>query len=286
MHVVGDARLVAARQDIRGGWHRHLERAGRMLVQEARLVLGQAALLAEFLGDHAGLGRRSLPGGVARRGVEHRDRRFARAVAVHRLDEVARPAAAAELAVAKDVDADLLLQLQHAQDRSVFELTQVRGGQTTCAMRRVRLLDFRRSQKTADLVRAIRRRHRVQDAAAAAPAAALARSSSISVRRRILPDADLGIASVNCSLRMRLCGATRAATYAMMSSAGVGVLTTTNALGTSPASSSGLGMTAASATAGWPRRMASSSAGATCRPLYLISSLTRSTMKVSPSGST
>lgn len=74
---------------------------------------------------------------------------------------------------------------------------------------------------------------------------------------------------------------------------------TTMALGTSPAASSGIATTAQSATVGWVRMWASSSAGATCRPcrnfqwgvylfrgfigirtLTLISSLIRSTMKI------
>ena len=52
-----------------------------------------------------------------------------------------------------------------------------------------------------------------------------------------------------------------------------GVATVLNEL----ARASGLGITAASATAGWVSRRPSSSAGATCIPLYLMSSLTRST---------
>src|SRR5438105_557914 len=46
-----------------------------------------------------------------------------------------------------------------------------------------------------------------------------------------------------------------------------------------------MGMTAASATAGWVRSIASSSAGGTWKPLYLISSLRRSTIVKYPSGS-
>ena len=44
--------------------------------------------------------------------------------------------------------------------------------------------------------------------------------------------------------------------------------------------------TAASAMLGWVMSMASSSAGATWNPLYLMSSLSRSTMKISSSSST
>src|SRR4030095_7910655 len=52
-----------------------------------------------------------------------------------------------------------------------------------------------------------------------------------------------------------------------------------------PASGSGRGTTAASATAGWAQSSASSSAGATWAPLYLMSSLSRSTTNRWPSAS-
>src|SRR5713226_9321574 len=104
----------------------------------------------------------------------------------------------------------------------------------------------------------------------------------ISRRRRILPDADFGIWSMNSRCRMRLCGATRCATNAMIASPVVARdaasdLRTTKAFGTSPASSSSLRTTAQSSTAGCVSSSASSSAGATCMPLYLISSFVRST---------
>ena len=54
-----------------------------------------------------------------------------------------------------------------------------------------------------------------------------------------------------------------------------GPLTTTHALGRSPLRSSGTPATQASATAGWLVSTASSSAGATWKPLTLISSLSR-----------
>lgn len=107
----------------------------------------------------------------------------------------------------------------------------------------------------------------------------LARSCSTRWRRRILPLGDLGICGTNSSARMRLCGATRCATQAISAAGSLAAsfFSTTKALGISPASSSALGMTAASATAGWASSTPSSSDGATCMPLYLISSLTRST---------
>src|SRR5438309_2428935 len=104
-----------------------------------------------------------------------------------------------------------------------------------------------------------------------------ARSRSTSLRRRILPEADFGISSIVSTSRIFLWGATRSATNAISSSGATGDLSTTNALGTSPASSSGCGITAASATAGCVSRRASSSAGGTWYPLYLISSFSRST---------
>ena len=60
---------------------------------------------------------------------------------------------------------------------------------------------------------------------------------------------------------------------------------TTTATGTSPQRSSGRGTTAHSATAGCVPSSASSSAGATCSALTLISSLMRSTTKTLPSAS-
>src|ERR1041385_3975472 len=83
-----------------------------------------------------------------------------------------------------------------------------------------------------------------------ADGADLARSCSIKTRRRIFPDNDLGICLMNSTSRIFLCGATRAATKSIISSPDVSCLVTTNALGTSPASSSRAGMTAASAIAG------------------------------------
>src|SRR5688572_11959104 len=71
---------------------------------------------------------------------------------------------------------------------------------------------------------------------------------SLSNRRRILPDGDFGIASMNSSLRTFLYGATWPATNAMSSSAVAVPVRTTNARGTSPASGSASGTTAASAT--------------------------------------
>src|SRR5262245_41634707 len=60
----------------------------------------------------------------------------------------------------------------------------------------------------------------------------------------------------------------------------------TNAYGYSSASASRAPITAASAIAGWVSSTASSSAGGTWYPLYLISSLTRSTMYQLPLSST
>src|SRR5690242_20349282 len=92
---------------------------------------------------------------------------------------------------------------------------------------------------------------------------------------RILPDGDLGISSINSTppvihLYRAFVFSTcfwisRAIILSLSSSPTDGDLTT-NALGTSPALSSGIWMTAQSLTAGWVRRWASSSAGATWWP--------------------
>ncbi|BAS75753.1 Os01g0901550 [Oryza sativa Japonica Group] len=58
---------------------------------------------------------------------------------------------------------------------------------------------------------------------------------------------------------------------------------TMKAIGSSPASSSGYGITAASAIPGWDCRICSSSAGVTWYPLYFINSFSRSTMYRKPS---
>src|SRR5256886_9321899 len=115
---------------------------------------------------------------------------------------------------------------------------------------------------------------------------AAARSRSLSNRRRILPDGDLGIASITSITRTFLYGATCSATYAISAAGVASPFRTTNAFGTSPHSSSGMGITAASATAGCVHSSASSSAGATWKPLYLISSFNRSTIVKYPSAST
>ena len=84
----------------------------------------------------------------------------------------------------------------------------------------------------------------------ARPYALAARSRSASTRRRILPDGDFGMASITSSSRIRLCGATRDATYSMSSSGATAPDSTTKPLGASLARSSGTPMTQASATAG------------------------------------
>src|ERR1700675_2864860 len=85
--------------------------------------------------------------------------------------------------------------------------------------------------------------------------------------------------STTSTRRIFLCGATRAATNSMISSGLAGSFNTTNAFGTSSPSSSSTPITATSAMLGWESSSASSSAGATWNPLYLMSSFNRSTMK-------
>ena len=78
------------------------------------------------------------------------------------------------------------------------------------------------------------------------------------VLRRILPEGLFGILSINSTILICLYVATLDLTKDWMSPAVTLCpgLTTTNALGTSPASSSGKGITAASSTEGWDNRRA------------------------------
>lgn len=99
-------------------------------------------------------------------------------------------------------------------------------------------------------------------------------SSSLSNRRRILPLGLLGITSINSTppfshLCLALCSSTClriAATTSSSETLAASLALVTYALGTSPARSSGTGMTAQSETNSWERRWASSSAGATWLP--------------------
>lgn len=99
---------------------------------------------------------------------------------------------------------------------------------------------------------------------------------SLNSRLRIFPEGDFGMTSVNTTppfnhLWRALffsmnCWMERRVTASESSRPVEEGSLTTQARGTSPAASSGMGMTAQSATAGWSRRAASSSAGATWRP--------------------
>uniref|UniRef100_A0A182NR51 ATP-binding cassette sub-family B member 10, mitochondrial n=1 Tax=Anopheles dirus TaxID=7168 RepID=A0A182NR51_9DIPT len=105
--------------------------------------------------------------------------------------------------------------------------------------------------------------------------------SSLSCRRRILPEAFFGILSMKVTPpSSRLYTATFSAINAFNASSvtrapGFG---TTNARGTSPATGCGIPTTAASATDSCERSNSSSSAGGTWKPFTLISSFSRSVM--------
>uniref|UniRef100_A0A182Q7J1 Uncharacterized protein n=1 Tax=Anopheles farauti TaxID=69004 RepID=A0A182Q7J1_9DIPT len=107
-------------------------------------------------------------------------------------------------------------------------------------------------------------------------------------RRNILPLAVFGISSMKRTPPYsRFCSDTRLATksFTSCSDSCSPYSFTTNASGSSPARSSGTPITAASLIFGCSSSIASSSAGGTWKPLYLISSLMRSTMKNSLSSS-
>ena len=105
--------------------------------------------------------RRAAPPDVAARGVEDADGGRARDVAVDRVDEVAGPATASELAVAEDVDANLFLQLEDLQNRVVLDRAQLVQRQLALGVGDVRVLDHLGSEEAADLVGAIGGAHAV-----------------------------------------------------------------------------------------------------------------------------
>src|ERR1700686_561616 len=109
-------------------------------------------------------------------------------------------------------------------------------------------------------------------------------------RLRIFPEAVLGTTSTKCTSRGRLYRVKRSATNILNSSSIFlpeenPSRSATNATGISPASASGLPTTPHSRTAGCSSSTASTSAGATGNPLYLIISLRRSTTRKNPSAS-
>ena len=140
--LTADAGVVAARHDVRGRRQRDLDRTGRMLLEEAGLVGGQAALLAQPLADHAAH-RWSDSRGRPRRPTEaapaHHDGRWALHVSFHRFRELARPAAATVLAVREHVQAHLLLQLQRGQDRPILHLPHLFEGHAAFSVGGMRL---------------------------------------------------------------------------------------------------------------------------------------------------
>lgn len=103
-------------------------------------------------------------------------------------------------------------------------------------------------------------------------------STSLNLRRSILPDKLRGMPPMNLTPpRSCLCKASLLRTYAFTSSSVMGLrpsLRTTNARGISLPGMRGSGIptTPASRISSCPRRTASISAGATCKPLYLINS--------------
>ena len=80
------------------------------------------------------------------------DRRRTWHIARDGLLEVACPAATTKLAVRDDVDADLLLHVQHAQDLAIFDFSQLFERQAALLVGRARLLELVRAQEAADLV--------------------------------------------------------------------------------------------------------------------------------------
>ncbi len=78
--------------------------------------------------------------------------------AVEMLKEIEMPPSAAEFAVRHDLHAGLLLKLDRAFDLFVFDRFELRGVDLPGRQLHTRLLDRLRSQQTADLIRAKRRK--------------------------------------------------------------------------------------------------------------------------------
>ena len=98
---------------------------------------------------------------VTPRGVEDADGGRARDEAIHRVDEVARPATASKLAVAEDVHANLFLELEDLQNGAVLDRAQLVQRQLALGVSGVRVLDNLGSEEAADLVGAIGGAHAV-----------------------------------------------------------------------------------------------------------------------------
>ena len=113
---------------------------------------GQPAYLPQLRVDHAGRALRRRLGLV---GVPGPHRLALDVEAVDGLDEVALKRAAPELAVGEDLEAELALLLEHAQDLAVLDRAQRLG----VGPARARVQQCGRTKKTSDMVGPIRSTH-------------------------------------------------------------------------------------------------------------------------------
>ena len=155
--LVRHARLVAPRNHVGGGGHRHLVgRPADMLPEEPGLVLRKAVPLHELGPDDAAARSRNRGAGRADAAqCRSRDRRLAVHEAVHRFAETCRPPAAALFAVAEDADAGPLLDVENAQHCVVLDLPQGIERDPPVKVGLPGLVDLGGPEEAADLVCAI-----------------------------------------------------------------------------------------------------------------------------------
>ncbi len=147
--------VVEVHVDGRAG-HRDLEGARRVPAEEGRLLAGHAAFHLQLVGDDHHRDRQFGVGLLGARPLPVRPEavvslpllQAARGVLVERPD----PAGAAEFAVAVHVDAGVLLQLQHVQDRLVLDGREGGGGHLAALVGLARGQQRLGTQQAADMV--------------------------------------------------------------------------------------------------------------------------------------
>ena len=119
INFVADTFLVIDRGKLIGGGQRDFDVAGAVLLDESEFMLGQTPGLFDLADNRAGHHR-----GARRRagaGLPSTGNRHAFVYSFHRVVEITHEVAAAQLAVGKDLEAELLLPFDYSQDVFVFE---------------------------------------------------------------------------------------------------------------------------------------------------------------------
>src|SRR5687768_35687 len=117
-------------------------------------MAGQTPRLLDFGDNSAGHHRRT--GRRAGLGLPSTGNRHTFVDSLHRVVEIAHEVAAAQLAIGKDLEAEILLPFDDSQDVLVLKRAQLRG----VRIRVSRLQELRGSQQAADVIGAISSRHK------------------------------------------------------------------------------------------------------------------------------